>query len=61
MINTMNFRPNILIKTEVPYEEDTFTEARIANTMIRLTGFVPRCKAVCNNYDTCDRNPEMEP
>lgn len=36
-------------------------EARIGNTMVRLVGYCSRCKAVANNYETNDRNPEMEP
>jgi uncharacterized protein YcbX len=36
-------------------------EARISNTLFRLVGYCSRCKAVANNYETCDRNPEMEP
>jgi len=36
-------------------------EARIANTFFRLVGFCSRCKAVGNNYETNDRNPEFEP
>jgi hypothetical protein len=57
----MAFRPNIIIDTGVAYEEDLFQEFRIANTFVRNVGFCSRCKAVSNNYETNDRNPELEP
>ncbi len=60
-VSTMAFRPNIVIDTGVPYEEDLFQEFRIANTFVRNVGFCSRCKAVANNYETNDRNPELEP
>lgn len=60
-VTAMAFRPNIVIDTGVAYEEDKMQEARVANTFIRLVGFCSRCKAVANNYETCDRNPELEP
>ena len=36
-------------------------EARIGNTLLRLVGYCARCKAVTCNYETNDRNPELEP
>lgn len=60
-VSTMAFRPNIVIDTPQAYEEDRMLEARVANTMIRLVGYCSRCKAVANNYETHDRNPEFEP
>jgi hypothetical protein len=29
--------------------------------MVRLVGYCVRCKAICINYQTNDRNPELEP
>ena len=60
-ITSIAFRPNIIIDTEFAYQEDYMQEARIGNTFMRLVGFCSRCKAVANNYDTNDRNPELEP
>jgi uncharacterized protein YcbX len=60
-ISSMAFRPNIIIDTEEAYEEDLLQEFRIGSTMVRNVGFCSRCKAVANNYETNDRNPEMEP
>jgi hypothetical protein len=60
-ITSIAFRPNIVIDTEFAYQEDYMQEARIGNTFLRLVGFCSRCKAVANNYDTNDRNPELEP
>ena len=36
-------------------------EARIGTVFMRLVGYCARCKAVSNNYETNDRNPELEP
>ena len=36
-------------------------EARIGNVMMRLVGYCSRCKVVTCNYDTFDRNPNLEP
>ena len=60
-VTSMAFRPNITIDTQFAYEEDRMLEARVGNTMIRLVGYCNRCKAVANNYETNDRNPELEP
>ena len=60
-VSSMAFRPNLLIDSGVPYEEDLLQEFRIGNTLVRNVGFCARCKAVANNYETHDRNPEMEP
>lgn len=60
-ITSMAFRPNITIDTPFAYEEDRMLEARVGNTFIRLVGYCSRCKAVANNYETNDRNPEFEP
>ena len=60
-ITSIAFRPNIVIDSEFAYEEDRMQEARIGNTLMRIVGFCSRCKAVANNYDTNDRNPELEP
>jgi hypothetical protein len=60
-VSSMAFRPNIIIDTGVPYDEDLIQEFRIANTFARNVGFCARCKAVTVNYDTNERNPELEP
>lgn len=60
-INAEAFRPNLVIDTSTPYEEDEMYEARICNIMLRLVGFCSRCIVVARNYDTCDANPDLEP
>jgi uncharacterized protein YcbX len=60
-ITSIAFRPNIIVDSKFAYEEDRIQEARVANVFLRLVGFCSRCKAVANNYDTNDRNPELEP
>jgi len=60
-VTSIAFRPNIVIDSQFAYEEDRIQEARIANTFVRQVGFCSRCKAVASNYDTNDRNPELEP
>ena len=56
-LENCTFRPNIVIDTQVPYEEDGFKEVRIENIFMRLVGNCARCKAVTNNYNSSDRNP----
>lgn len=60
-ITSIAFRPNIIIDSEFAYEEDRMQEARVGNTFLRIVGYCSRCKAVASNYDTNDRNPELEP
>ena len=60
-VETETFRPNIIIDTKKPYEEDTFEQARIGNILIRFIGNCARCNAVTNNYETHQRNFEHEP
>lgn len=60
-VTSIAFRPNIVIDSEFAYQEDFMQEARVANTFLRIVGFCSRCKAVANNYETNDRNPELEP
>ncbi len=60
-IEPLPFRPNFIIDSTQPYSEDTYQEARIGNTLFRLVGYCSRCKAVTCNFETNDRNPELEP
>ena len=60
-VTSLAFRPNIIIDTGVPYEEDLLQEFRIGSTMVRNVGFCSRCKVVANNYETNEHNPELEP
>lgn len=60
-IEALPFRPNFIINSGVAFSEDTMQEARIGNVMMRLVGYCSRCKAVTCNFETNDRNPELEP
>jgi uncharacterized protein YcbX len=60
-IESIPFRPNITIDSGIPYSEDTMQEARIGNVLMRLVGYCSRCKVVTCNYETFDRNPNLEP
>ena len=60
-VASIAFRPNFIIDSKLPYEEDEMQEIRIGNTLVRLVGFCSRCKAISCNFLTNDRNPEMEP
>jgi len=60
-IEAMPFRPNFVIDSGVAYSEDTYQEARVGNVLFRLVGYCSRCKAVTCNFDTNDRNPDLEP
>ena len=60
-VTSIAFRPNLIIDSKFAYEEDRMQEARIGTVFMRLVGYCSRCKAVGNNYETNDRNPEFEP
>ena len=61
MIDSHAFRPNFIIDTSEPYEEDEMYEARISNIMLRLVGFCSRCQVVARNYKSYDSNYNDEP
>lgn len=60
-VEAIAFRPNFIIDTDKPFEEDEFMEARISNIFMRLVGFCSRCRIVARNYSTCDINAAEEP
>ena len=60
-IEATPFRPNFVIDSGVAFSEDTYQEARVGNVLFRLVGYCSRCKAVTCNFDTNERNPELEP
>jgi uncharacterized protein YcbX len=57
----VNFRPNIALKTEVPYEEDFMVEMRIGNCLLRNIGPTFRCPDTMTDYERQRKNPENEP
>lgn len=57
----MSFRPNFVVDTDTPFEEDLFQEARVGSCFFRNVGPCIRCKAICINAPNADRNPELEP
>lgn len=61
LIETQTFRANFIIDTGKEFEEDSMSEARIGNVLLRLVGYCSRCNAVPVNYSTCKLNPEKEP
>ncbi len=51
-IDAASFRPNIVVRSEVPYEEDKFGECRIHNIFIRYTSHTKRDEGICGNSKT---------
>jgi len=55
------FRPNLLIDTDKPYEEDDFAEVRVGSCFIRSSGPCRRCKAICIQNSKPEYNLNLEP
>jgi uncharacterized protein YcbX len=43
------FRPNIVIETQLPFEEDTWKVIQIGDTVLHLVKGCPRCKQSCTD------------
>lgn len=43
------FRPNIVIETTVPFEEDNWKVIQVGNTILHLVKGCPRCKQSCTD------------
>lgn len=43
------FRPNIVIETTVPYEEDNWKVIQVGSTLLHLVKGCPRCKQSCTD------------
>ncbi|CDW86028.1 molybdenum cofactor sulfurase [Stylonychia lemnae] len=53
-IDTIAFRPNIVIDSFEPYSEDAIQEARIGSVMMRLVGYCNRSNLRPDQIDTFD-------
>ena len=61
MINTEQFRPNVVIDYPKAYGEDDFFEMRIGPVMMRFSGPCWRCNTIRLNWDKCCRVEKSEP
>lgn len=52
------FRANIIIDTDVPFEELGYTQLRIGNVHFEVNGPCQRCDMICINQRTGERSPE---
>lgn len=55
------FRPNIVIKDCIPYEEDTWDWVKIGETIFRVVKPCTRCIAITIDPETAIKNPVLEP
>ncbi|ESP03080.1 hypothetical protein LOTGIDRAFT_212579 [Lottia gigantea] len=57
-----NFRPNIVVKTDVPYDEDNWSELRIGETIdMRMLDGCTRCQLTTVNPDLGAKSLSGEP
>lgn len=52
------FRGNIIIDTDVPFEELGYTQLRIGDAHFKVDGPCQRCDMICINQRTGERSPE---
>ncbi|ALC48610.1 mal [Drosophila busckii] len=52
------FRANIVIDTDVPFEELAFTKLRIGQVLFEVNGPCQRCDMICINQRTGERSPD---
>ena len=51
----LRFRPNIVIQTSVPFEEESWKKIKIGNAIFEVEGNCTRCGAVCIDPETGTR------
>ncbi|XP_062141186.1 molybdenum cofactor sulfurase isoform X1 [Drosophila sulfurigaster albostrigata] len=52
------FRGNIIVETDVPFEELSYTQLRIGDVHFHVDGPCQRCDMICINQRTGERSPE---
>lgn len=60
-VSMKRFRPNIVIKTDTPFIEDTWQEIDIDGIKFKLVKPCSRCIITTTNQKTGERNPKNEP
>ena len=54
----LRFRPNIVIQTSMPFEEESWKKIKIRNAIFEVEGNCTRCGAVCIDPETGTRQKE---
>ena len=54
----LRFRPNIVIQTSIPFEEESWKKIKIGNAVFEVEGNCTRCGAVCIDPETGTRQKE---
>ena len=49
------FRPNVVLDLEKPYQEDDIQEIRVGGILMRNIGPTLRCNAIRLNLDKCEK------
>jgi uncharacterized protein YcbX len=60
-VSMERFRPNIVIKTDTPFIEDTWQEIEIDGIKFKLVKPCSRCIITTTDQKTGERNPKKEP
>jgi uncharacterized protein YcbX len=58
-VSALRFRPNLIVKTQVPFEEDTWTSVQLGDSEFRLVKPCARCPVVNIDPDTGLSNKEV--
>jgi len=56
-----HFRPNIVVETEIPHEEDLWDEIQIGDVVFKNSVLCSRCVMTTINPETAERNKKLEP
>ena len=54
----LRFRPNIVIQTSIPFEEESWKKIKIGNAVFEVEGNCTRCGAVCIDPETGTKRKE---
>lgn len=60
-VDVEQFRPNFVVNTGKPFEEDEFCEMRLESCLLRTSGPCIRCNMIRTDYVNKEFCPEHEP
>ena len=58
-LDERRFRPNLIVRTDLPFAEDAWTALTVGHHRFRLPKPCARCIMITNDPDTGDRNPQV--
>jgi len=60
-ITKFNFRPNLVIESDVPWDEDKWSSLQIGNSHLNVLEACGRCVLTTVDYEQCERREDGEP